>query len=70
MKPRTVEQSVEVADERLDDVARILAIGLLRARFRQILKRNLPNRTTENRLELCALSSAHADRTSRTEEPT
>ncbi len=56
------------ADDRLDEVAKLLAVGILRAKLRRNLKRNLAGGTRENVLELCAASRTHACETSRNGE--
>ncbi len=47
---------------RLDEVAKIFAGGILRYRHRQLLKPIPAPGTPENRLELCASTSAHGRR--------
>ncbi len=58
------------ADDRLDQVARLLAEAILRHRLRLFLKRNATSGTRENVLALPASSSAHACETSRNGERT
>ncbi len=50
------------ADDRLLEVARLLAEGILRDRIRRFLKGNPAAGTREDSLELCAASSAHGPR--------
>jgi hypothetical protein len=49
-------------DDRLDEVARLLAEAMLRARHRRILKGNLRAGTREKALELSASSRTHGSR--------
>ncbi len=67
MMPPTATASMD-SDERLLEVARLLAEGILRSRLRRFLKRNATLGTREIPLELCASSSAHACETSRNGE--
>ena len=48
------------ADERLGEVAQILAMGALRARLRELRSRRKASKLRDNPLELSAPSSAHA----------
>ncbi len=57
------------ADDRLLEVAKILAEAILRARLRRILKGNLPTGTREKPLELLPLSSPPVRQQSRKGEP-
>ncbi len=65
--PRTATASMDT-DERLQEVARLLAEAILRSRLRRFLKRNATCGTREVVLELSATSSAHACEMSRNGE--
>lgn len=56
------------SEDRLRAVAGLLAGGLLRERYRRLLKAIPGDGTTENRLEVCAPSSAHVLRNALTGE--
>ena len=58
----TGDTAALTADARLDEVARILAEAILRARHRRILKRIPSAWTTEKQLELCASARTHGPR--------
>ena len=64
MMPPTYVTSL-TADERLEEVARILAVGILRARLRRLQSRKAAPQLRDNCLELSARTSAHALETSR-----
>ena len=53
------------ADERLGEVAQVLAVGILRARLRGLRSRRKVSKLRDNTLELSAPTSAHALETSR-----
>ena len=53
------------ANERLGEVASILAVGVLRARLRTLRSRRTAPKQRDNSLELSARTSAHAVETSR-----
>ncbi len=67
--PPTATASMDT-EERLLEVARLLAEAILRSRLRAFLKRNATCGTREDSLELSASSSAHACETSRNGERT
>jgi hypothetical protein len=50
------------ADDRLDEVASIIATAVLRLRLRRLDRRNATCKTRERELELVAGSSAHGHR--------
>ena len=52
-------------DSRLDEVAELLAEGILRARLRRNRKRNDRREQSGNCLALCPTASAHASDSSR-----
>ena len=64
MIPPTYAASL-TADERLEEVANILALGVLRARLRNLRSRRTVPQQRDNCLELSARSRAHALETSR-----
>ena len=64
MMPSTYVASL-TADERLGEVAQILALGVLRARLRDLRSRRTAAEQRDNSLELSARTSAHALETSR-----
>ena len=64
MMPHTYASSL-TADERLAEVAQILAVGILRARLRVLRSRKNSRERRHNSLELSAPSSAHGLETSR-----
>ncbi len=64
MIPPTYASSL-TADERLEEVAQILAIGILRARLRDLRPGRASREPRDNSLELSARTSAHALETSR-----
>jgi hypothetical protein len=57
------------ADARLDEVARILASGILRLRYRRLLKRIPAHGTREDELELGASSSTPVSEPAESREP-
>ncbi len=57
------------ADDRLDEVARLLAVAILRAKLRRNLKRNLPGGTRDFGLELRPPTSPPVREQSRKGEP-
>ena len=56
------------ADERLEEVARILAIGIIRHRLRALRSPRKARKQRDNSLELSAHSRAHGLETSRGRE--
>ena len=67
MPPPTYAASL-TADERLGEVASILAVGILRARLRDLRSPRTAPQAREYSLELSARTSAHALETSRDRE--
>ena len=60
---------VQDGDDRLDEVAELLAEAILRARLRRDRKRNVHRKRPDNPLALSAATSAHASDSSRDGEP-
>lgn len=60
----TIRQTGEPAAEaRLNEVASLLAAGILRLRLNNAASGRQPQKTSQNRLDSCADQSVHASRT-------
>ena len=64
MVPHTYVTSL-TADDRLEEVAQLLAVGILRARLRNSRSRRTAAKSRDYCLEVSARTSAHAVETSR-----
>ena len=58
-----------IPEDRLDEVAKLLAEAILRCRHRRLLKANPSGGTGENELEVIECSSAHGTKTMEIREP-